>query len=538
LGRGLAWLVVWLACGGAAAAQGLPSFAELEAAGARIGEIRIVPRNIFDTADPKEDKALFRLANALHIVTRPEVIRSALLFASGEPVSARLIEETERALRTRLQFHDVQIRPLAVREGVVVDVEVLTRDTWTLEPRLSLGREGGVNDGAIGLSEYNLLGRGLSVGVVRASTVDRVRTEFGLSGERVLGTEASFALSSASASDGRSRVVTLAQPFDHLDARRAMGVSYADDDRIDAVWRSGEPSERYRYRVRRAEAHAGWSAGLVKGWTRRYTVGVLALDESRAALPGLAAPAVLPADQTLVLPFMRLELLEDRYERRFNHDLVGRPEFFALGLGARLQLGHASPATGSTRSALRHEASLGRGFPLEDGSTLLGSVRLDGEFSEGAVRRQQFGLAVRYYRPQGSRRLFYAGAAWDRLTRPDVTTELLLGGDNGLRGYPLRHQSGTRRALFTVEQRFYTDLYLWELFRIGGAAFADLGRAWGGGAGAVGRVPWRADVGAGLRIVSVRSGFGNVLHIDLALPVDAPAGVRRLQWLVRTKASF
>ena len=538
MGRGLAWLVVWLACGGAAAAQGLPSFAELEAAGARIGEIRIVPRNIFDTADPKEDKALFRLANALHIVTRPEVIRSALLFASGEPVSARLIEETERALRTRLQFHDVQIRPLAVREGVVVDVEVLTRDTWTLEPRLSLGREGGVNDGAIGLSEYNLLGRGLSVGVVRASTVDRVRTEFGLSGERVLGTEASFALFSASASDGRSRVVTLAQPFDHLDARRAMGVSYADDDRIDAVWRSGEPSERYRYRVRRAEAHAGWSAGLVKGWTRRYTVGVLALDESRAALPGLAAPAVLPADQTLVLPFMRLELLEDRYERRFNHDLVGRPEFFALGLGARLQLGHASPATGSTRSALRHEASLGRGFPLEDGSTLLGSVRLDGEFSEGAVRRQQFGLAVRYYRPQGSRRLFYAGAAWDRLTRPDVTTELLLGGDNGLRGYPLRHQSGTRRALFTVEQRFYTDLYLWELFRIGGAAFADLGRAWGGGAGAVGRVPWRADVGAGLRIVSVRSGFGNVLHIDLALPVDAPAGVRRLQWLVRTKASF
>jgi hypothetical protein len=531
------WLVALLNCAVAAAAQTLPSFAELEAAGARIGEIRIVPRSIFDTSDPAEDLALFRLANRLHVVTRPEVVRRALLFAVGEPVSVRLIEETERALRARRQFHDVEIRPVAVREGAV-DVEVLTRDTWTLEPRLSLGREGGVNDGAIGLSEYNLLGRGLSVGVVRASTVDRTRTELAFSGERAFGTQASLALSYASASDGRSRGVSLARPFDQLDARRAMGISYADDDRVEAVWRSGEIAGRYRYQVRRLEAHAGWSAGLVEGRVLRHTAGVQAVDESRAALPGAAAAVALPGDQTLVLPFLRLELLEDRYERRFNHDLVGRPEFFDLGLSARLQLGHASPATGSSRSALRHEAALGRGFQPSRGATLLGSARLDGEFSQGAVRRQQLGLAARYYLPQGPRRLFYAGAAFDRLTRPDVTTDLLLGGDNGLRGYPLRHQGGTRRILLTVEQRVYTDLYLWELFRIGGAAFADLGRAWGGDAGAAGKVPWRADVGVGLRIVSVRSAFGNVLHVDLAFPVDAPAGVRRVQWLVRTKTSF
>ncbi len=56
----------------------LPGFAELEAAGARIGRIRIVPMNVFDTEDPDEDNALFRLANRLHVTTQPKVIERAL----------------------------------------------------------------------------------------------------------------------------------------------------------------------------------------------------------------------------------------------------------------------------------------------------------------------------------------------------------------------------------------------------------------------------------------------------------------------------
>ena len=88
---------------GAASAQQtppLPSFAELEAAGVRIGKIQVLPQDIFDTADPKEDKLLFRWANALHIQTRPGVIERALLFKSGDLVSVRVLDETERLLRS------------------------------------------------------------------------------------------------------------------------------------------------------------------------------------------------------------------------------------------------------------------------------------------------------------------------------------------------------------------------------------------------------------------------------------------------------
>ena len=67
----------------AAPAQ-LPSDEELESAGATFGEIRIANENIFDLEDPKEDTALFRLANRLHITTREEVVRRQLLFGSGD----------------------------------------------------------------------------------------------------------------------------------------------------------------------------------------------------------------------------------------------------------------------------------------------------------------------------------------------------------------------------------------------------------------------------------------------------------------------
>jgi hemolysin activation/secretion protein len=154
------------------------------------------------------------------------------------------------------------------------------------------------------------------------------------------------------------------------------------------------------------------------------------------------------------------------------------------------------------------------------------------------VHRQQFGAQARWYVPQGKRWLFYAAASADVLTNPGPADFLLLGGDNGLRGYPLRYQSGNRRALFTVEERAYTDLYLYQLFRVGGAVFFDRGRAWGGDNINVGNPGWLSNAGFGLRIVSARSAFSNVLHLDVAFPLNATADIKKVQWIVKTKTSF
>ncbi len=138
----------------------IPSFAELEAAGAVIGEVRIDTRDIFDLADEKENGILYRAANALHIQTRAGIVRRQLLFKPGERVSARLIEETERLMRSNRIFYDVSIVPVGYRDGVV-DIEVRTRDTWTLEPGVSASRAGGVNKTGASLLDTNFLGTGV-----------------------------------------------------------------------------------------------------------------------------------------------------------------------------------------------------------------------------------------------------------------------------------------------------------------------------------------------------------------------------------------
>ncbi len=49
---------------------------------------------------------------------------------------------------------------------------------------------------------------------------------------------------------------------------------------------------------------------------------------------------------------------------------------------------------------------------------------------------------------------------------------------------------------------------------------------------------WLSNVGVGLRIVTSRAAFSNVLHIDLAAPLNASPQVKKLQFLVKTKTSF
>lgn len=515
----------------------LPGFAELEAAGARIGTVRIRALDIFDTSDPAESNMIFRAANALHIRTRPWLIEGSLLFRTGDPVSVKRIEETERVLRATRSLFDVQIRPTAVNEGVV-DVEVVTRDTWTFDPGFSASRAGGSNTTAYALREYNLLGTGLGISFGRYSNVDRSGNEFAIGGDRLFGSTVSASFQQTTNSDGSRLATRLARPFHELDARWAAGITASFDDRIDPLYRSGEVVSRYRRTEDRVEAFGGLSEGLVDGWVRRWSAGVSMLRDTWRPEPGFVPPPVLPADETLVAPFLRMEMIEDRIVTSRNLNQMGRPEFLPMGLQAVLQIGYASQAFGSTRDALRYAASVSRGFEPGPNQTMLASAKLEGRYADGAIERQRLGGQLQYFLPQGRRWLFYAGLSGDMLTHPGPLDMLTLGGDNGLRGYPLRYQTGTQRALLTLEERFYSDLYVFRLFRVGGAGFIDVGRAWGGPNAGPESERWLADAGFGLRIFSVRAAFSNVLHVDLAFPLYGDSNVKTVQFLVRTRASF
>ena len=150
---------------------GMPTDAELEAAGAVIGKVEIDIRNIFDENDPRENSGLYKLADRLHVRTKPATIRAQLLFKSGDRYSARNLAETERNLRTLVFIYDARVVPVRFVDGKV-DVRVITRDVWTFDPNVSFGRTGGSNSTSASLQEENFLGWGKQLEVGRTSNVD------------------------------------------------------------------------------------------------------------------------------------------------------------------------------------------------------------------------------------------------------------------------------------------------------------------------------------------------------------------------------
>jgi len=190
--------------------------------GAVIGEIVLDKSDVFDLSNPKENNALYRLANRWHIISKDKVIQQQLLFKSGDAYSQRLMDESGRILRKNRYLYDAAIKPLRVKDGVV-DVSVATRDVWSLGPDFSYSRSGGQNRSGIGIEESNLLGRGQNLRVKYEDNVDRSSTRIAFVDRNFANSWVATSRRAADTSDGRSNWRSVIRPFYGLDARWTAG---------------------------------------------------------------------------------------------------------------------------------------------------------------------------------------------------------------------------------------------------------------------------------------------------------------------------
>jgi hypothetical protein len=505
---------------------------------ATIGSINIINGSVFDLDDPEENKALFRLANRLHVKTRPSVIQQQLLFDTGDQASAQKFEESERILRSNLYIQDAKIEPVPNDNGVV-DIDVQTTDVWTLIPKISLSRSGGKNKGGIGVKEMNLLGTGIELEAAYKSNVDRDSTIIRFADRNLGSSWYSLDGVYANSSDGQTYGLAFGKPFYALDTVSAFGSSFLDNGQIDSLYDRGKVLAEFEHHTTAYEVFKGWSAGLVDGWTKRISTGV-AYDEHRFSdVVARTAPiAVIPGDRKLVYPFVGIEFLQDKYEKAENLEQISRVEDRYLGTRFTARVGLASTAFGSDRNAWIINAGAQTGI----GNSQKRSLLLESDFAtrveDGGLQDALIGLSAKYYQRQSEKRLFYAGLHGTYGYNLDIDNQVLLGGDSGLRGYPLRYQAGDKSLLLTLEQRYFTDWYPWRLFRIGGAVFFDMGRTWGDTPVSDGNNALLKDVGFGLRIGNPRSGQGRMAHIDIAFPLDGDQGIKNVQLVIETKKSF
>ena len=516
---------------------GIPSGPELEALGAVIGRIQIRNADIFDTSLPKESGWLYRTANKLHINTRQSVIREQLLFAPGERYVHRVVQETERILRGNDYLYDAVIRPLAW-DGRTVDLEVHTRDTWTLNPGVNYNRQGGENSGSITLEEKNLLGTGQELSFGWSNDVDRESFDFEFVDPHVHSTWTSLGLRYSDADDGDTTALRLDRPFYANDTRRAGGLYLYDTSFVQPRYAEGERIGRFEYAQEFYEGYGGWSAGWKDGWVRRWTAGVTYDRERFAEIPDEPLGGPLPADRKLVYPWIGFDLLQDAFQERNNQDQIERTEDVLVGLRAGARLGYAAEDLGSDRDAWILRAYVQDGFDIGEERSLFLGLNGSGRLESAGLRDAILSAEARFYAKTGERWKFFATVAGTVTERLDADKQLLLGGDTGLRGYPLRYQAGSSSALLTLEQRYYTEWYPFRLFHVAGAMFFDAGRTWGRDVSGATSDGLLKDVGIGLRLGSSRSAFGNVIHVDLAFPLDGEDDIDEVQFVVETKSRF
>jgi len=513
-------------------------------ADAVIGRVLVHVEEIFDESDPAEDKTLYRWANALHRRTREEAIRAQLLFASGDPYSPRELQETERTLRANGYLAEAVVRPSATR-GNEVDVDVIVRDVWTLVPEVSFGRAGGRNHNSVALEDPNFLGSGKSFQIERRTDADRTQTGLHVVDPNLFGSRWRLGLGFSDNSDGHTRELAVGRPFFELDSEWSASFLYSQDERELGHYSLGEQIDRFRGTHEQIRAEGGFSRGVVDGWTKRWLFGVAREDVEfgEAVQPMFARVATsmadaLPADRHFLYPWVGWEAIEDAYAETTNLNQIGRVEDLYLGTRARFELGF-SPARAGTPATALFAGRAHTTHSWDDGQQLMQfGAEAAGRFSDGLLSNSRLDLSAEYFKRVGEKQVWVARLTGSAARELDADEQLLLGGDTGLRGYPLRYQGGTTSALLTLEHRYFTDWYPFRLARVGGAVFFDVGRTWGADVVGTPNLGWLKDVGFGLRLGNARSSHGSVIHLDVAMPLDRSGDISAVQFLVSTHKSF
>jgi hypothetical protein len=515
----------------------LPAPAELEAAGARIGTITIHALNIFDTGDPAESNALYRTANRWHRRTRESVLRAQLLFATGDRFSQRLLDETERNLRDLRFLREPKIRVTAWHDGVV-DIEVVTHDVWTLQFGPSFSRSGGSNSTGFSIEDQNLFGRGKTLNIGASHDVDRSSTVVTWVDPAVWSSRWQDQLYWSNNSDGQVWNVAVWRPFYSLDSRRAYGLLFGNGSTVDKRYRLGDVYDSYRHDLDWLDAYVGWSRGLQSGHTLRWRTGVAIQRDVFTPASEVATLGPLPANRRLTYPYLRLDWISDQFRTTSNLELIARTEDQQFGFNTNLTLGAASRQSGADRSATIYSGAASYGLQLAQRRQLFLGSTLSGRIEAGSSVDQRWSMYAAWYQRTSERTLFHAKYTVAGGSRLDLDHYYELGGDNGLRGYPLRYQQGSGLALFKIEERVYTPWSLWRLLDVGAAAFFDAGRVTGDNPIGAPHFGWLRDAGIGLRLGNSRSSLGNVFHIDIATPLDGERSIDRWQLLVSTEATF
>lgn len=490
-----------------------------------IDSIIIVTRDIFDSTEASSN-VFFRVANALHVTTRPSVIRHELLFRVGEPYDSAKVAETERNLRSRGLFRDVEIDTVHVGDKVHVVVE--TSDGWTTELILNARSTGDEFSWAVGAQERNLLGTGARAGLTYRDEPDRTAVTLLAGMDRIRGTRFGVDGLFDDLSDGEFGAWRVGVPFRAFANRMAVEFSgAASRQRVLRFHPEFSPDsvDTLRRRLFLQAGHVTFAprAGP-DGYFRLGLLGQVKREEysdTGSVVPDTVTGA-LGVFADLVDARFKVVTHYNGFDREEDIDLSTRvtvaawvaPDVFGyrengIGPSVFVQLG---AAFGKNFAKLQAAAN---GLFTSSGLDS-GQVRIAFTAASQVIPKNATVLHVEY----GARRGAPPGSEFD------------LGHGLGPRAFGSHAFTGDRSVWGSIEQRAFLIDEVLGILGVGFVAFLDYGGAW------FADEPSRlgGDVGVGLRLGATRATGQNIGGLDLAYRFGD--GVDGDRWVVSFGRGF
>jgi len=492
----------------------------------RIGTITIRPLDVYSNAEAGHGR-LYRLADRLHIETRPSVIEKFLLFREGDVYSPERLAETERNLRALGFLKSASVVASPPHDGVV-DITVTTQDSWSIAPETQAGSKGGKSTVGATLSETNLLGLGKDLELGWQNGVDRSRLGIGYSDPAFFAPYWKANFGYAVNSDGYDHRFEVSRPFYSFATPWATDISFTGFRQFDHIYGGGVEIERFRQKHREIETSFGVALSPNDIHAQRLTAG-LRFDDDAFFQMHSGGVQELPSDRQFRYVFIRYDSAVNDYVKLnfVNKDI--RYEDFNLGQQYSIEAAVSPRSMGADRTTSYFRVAAGDGKSLGDGFVLPTaslSSRLD-----GGPRNTIATSSLLYVRRGG--RASYPTAFLSRVTtssgwRLDDEQQFFADGLTGLRGYRAHAFAGSRAIVINVEERLYLGREILQLASPGIVAFADAGNATSGGFTTL--LHLKSDIGIGLRVGLPRTPK-NLLRIDLAYALNRdPLG--RKGWLV------
>lgn len=508
-----------------------------------ISEIEITIHPIFDESKPEENNALFRLVNRLHLGTHKSVISRDLLVKPGDPADEHKLAESERILRTRRYLSKASVR--SETDGDKTKVSVDAYQVWTLLPNVNFSHAGGKSNYSLGLSDSNFLGYGKTLNVTHNSDNQRSGDSFEYRDPNTGWHQTKLQLVYENNSDGSRRLVDFERPYFALATPNAGGVMREEFDEQQAVYDLGEEVDRFGHKVEQLQLNYGSKIRWLSDdeHIHRWNLGHSERRDDFINLDNSTGLVTLPQDREFKTTWAEYQFIRDGYIEGHNIQQINRVEDLNLGLQARLRLGYASSIYADYDGSSLLEAAIAKGYRLGQQQLLLANLGASGFYRAGQIYQGLASAQVDYHWNNFSRAQVYVHLEAARGLRLFRDQPLILGGETGLRGYPINYQQGDKRYLLTLEQRFFGEREWFSLFHLGFALFYDQGRAWGDSLMPQTQTGQLRDLGIGLRISGTRNGnrdegAHNVLHLDLATPLDGDSNLSRLQWIVKVRQNF